>query len=154
MLSAFILLFQTVLTFIILGIKMPVSKNLIFLPLGLIAAYSCLPDFPWWLELIYFHLLPANEISLTFLHETLQRILLTVLNSFPPLWQLYAQWGVVRGCGEFCRLPLSPASSPRNRTPCGLPHFHSYIYCSVYPIECTLYTCGCIRPLKSLECLC
>ena len=79
MLSAFILLFKIVLTFIILGIKMSIFKNLIFLPLDLITICSCLSGFPRWLELIYFHLLIANEISLTFLCETLQRILLTVL---------------------------------------------------------------------------
>lgn len=45
---------------------MSIFKNLIFIPLDLITICSCPPDFPWWLQLIYFYLLTANEISLTF----------------------------------------------------------------------------------------
>lgn len=112
---------------------MSVFKNLIFLPLGLIAACSCLPDFPWWLELIYFHLLLANEISLTFLHETLQRILLTVLNSFPPFWQLYAQWGVVRGCGEFSGCTWAQLH-PQEIGPLGFASFSQ-----LYLLQCLFY---------------
>lgn len=112
---------------------MSVFKNLIFLPLGLIAAYSRLPDFPWWLELIYFHLLPANEISLTFLHETLQRILLMVLNSFPPFWQLYAQWGVVQGCGEFSGCTWAQLH-PQEIGPLGFASFSQ-----LYLLQCLSY---------------
>lgn len=148
MLFALVLLFKIVLTFIILWIKMSIFKNLIFLPLDLITIFPCLPDFPWWLELIYFHLLIANAISLTFLYETLQRIFLTVLNSFPPFRQLYAQWGIVRGYREFSRWYINPDSSRRNKTPCSLPHFQNYIYCNVYSIDSIYFTLVGFTPFK------
>lgn len=114
MLFALVILFKIVLTFIILRIKMSIFKNLIYLPLNLITICSCLPNFPWWLQVIYFHLLIANEISLTFLHETLKGYH-SVLNSFPSLWQLYAQWGIVKGW--ISRWYINPTSSRRNRSP-------------------------------------
>ena len=51
-----------------------------------------------------------------------------MLNSFPPFWQLCAQWGIVQGNREFSSWYINPASSRRIRAPCGLPHFQNYIF--------------------------